>query len=118
MALKNKAPAKTAADITFAEESFVCCSFFIYLLTQHGPSYSTPSVLLNTVRLTQHGPSKRPVNFGHNKDPASGESRSIISPGAGPAPLRLSSPYCHALSIGNRENYVEKVLKSGVSDLR
>jgi hypothetical protein len=33
------------------------------------------------------------ATFGQNKDPASGESRSIFSPGAGPAPLRLQSDY-------------------------
>jgi len=46
------------------------------------------------------------ATFGQNKDPASGESRSIISPGAGPAPLRLQPPYFDVLWIGNTANYV------------
>lgn len=43
---------------------------------------------------------------GQNKDPASGESRSTISPGAGPAPLRLLSPYGHCMWIDNTEKSV------------
>lgn len=54
------------------------------------------------------------ATFGQNKDPASGESRSIISPGAGPAPLRLLSPYCDRLWIGNTEKHVESLEKRGI----
>jgi hypothetical protein len=53
---------------------------------------------------------------GQNKDPASGESRSTISPGAGPAPLRLLSPYGHRMGIDNTEKPVAENQKCWGAD--